>query len=166
MRPPGRLFAQDKIKSPTIRKDIVPGDPRLVPSLAVDLQALYVDLVHLITATTSYKQLLATSKIDAEPLEPWTANEKGSLACQWVQPNHVPQNPRLHGVGVTVTWYASCTSVIEALGCVARVLDTQVLSANEVKEVRCGCGGLVAWSEDRAAVSGIAIICARLEKLF
>jgi hypothetical protein len=63
------------------------------------------------------------------------------LACQWVEPDHIPQNPGLHCAGVAVARDAGAVDAVVAFGGVAGVFDAEVLAVGEVEEVGCVVAG-------------------------
>jgi hypothetical protein len=61
-------------------KYIVPGHPRLIPRLSVDLQTLDVRRRASTTAGRHYVQRLAILEANLHRVEPWRENEKCGLA--------------------------------------------------------------------------------------
>lgn len=82
--PPRLLLAEHKIKSSALRKHIFPSDPRLLPLLAIDLQALHIRRRIPVATFRGHDQLLPASELEAHILEEWTADEEGRLASHWI----------------------------------------------------------------------------------
>lgn len=164
-RPVRRLRAQDEVHGAALCEDVVPRDPRLVPVLAVDAQALDVVAVVALVAAAGGRdaqRLAGAAEVEGEVREPRAADEEGGLARHGVQAEHDPQQPGLHGAGVRVARQAGLAEGVVGLGEAARVLDGEVLPADEAEEVRGREGGLVARVEDHA-VEGARGVGARRE---
>lgn len=106
-------------------KDVVPGQPVLVPGPAVDLQALHevIGVAVVVAAAGGDLQGLAGSQVDGHRVEPGRVDQEGGLAGHRVQADHVPDEPGLHGAGVAVAGQAVDASVVPGLGRVPGLED-------------------------------------------
>lgn len=152
---PGDIVGpQNKVHGAALGEDVVPGDPGLVPVLAVDLEALHV--VRLVAAARRRDaQLPAAAEVDGQVVEPGGADQERRLAGHRVQPQHDPEDPALHGAGVAVARQAGGRGAVVRLGVPARVVDGQVLAADVVEQVRRREAGLVARVEQAVAEKGL-----------
>ena len=99
--PPAGTPPQHIIHRAAMRENVLPSHPRLIPVLAIDLQALHIVLRIAVAACSCDIQALPATKIDIHT-EPGRHDQEGGLSCQWVQADDVPQQPGLHGPGVAV----------------------------------------------------------------
>lgn len=163
-RPLGRPGPKDKLESATAGKNVVPGEPALIPLFAVDFERLHLVRV-LGAACRGHLQRLAPAQRDREIREPRRADEEGRLARHRVEPDHAPEQPRLHGAGVAIARQAVARRVVVRLGDEAAALDGEVLAADKVVQVRRSEARLVARVEERVPEGTVPREDARLKRL-
>lgn len=89
-RPFHRIFTKHILQSSPFRKNIVPRYPRLIPRLAIHLQALNIICAAAITTCCSNSQILPIAETDIHRFEPWSQDKKCSLARHGIKTDHLP----------------------------------------------------------------------------
>lgn len=148
--PVSRLGAENEVHGPAAREDVLPGDPGLVPGDAVDGERLHVVGV-LGEVLGGNHEGPAAAEVDCEVREPRRCDEERGLPRERVEPDHVPEQPALHGAGVRVAREAGGGGGVVGGRGGAAAAHGEVLAAREVVEVGRGEARLVAGVEERVA---------------
>lgn len=110
------LRSQLELNRAPLNHDIFVFEPVLVPRLPVDLDALHVVAAgSLVQPRRSYPERLVTVDGHVEVREPGRGEQVDGLRDDWVDAQHVPQEPGVHSASVAVAGDA-VGSVFEAGG--------------------------------------------------
>lgn len=136
--PLGRVGPEDKFHRPAILKHVLICDPVLGPFLPVYLQALHVVVRVAISITPSAgdDQLLPLTEVDGQGLVPRRVDQECGLPGDWVQTDHVPEKPSLHGPGVAVPRKPGDARVVPRLCNLAGLIHRAIMSVDVIVQVR------------------------------
>lgn len=131
------IGAHEEFKRAALDHEIVMFEPIPRPVLAIDqdrLDEVAAVCVVQIMRNDTERGIVVDGHIDV--LEPWTLKKINRLCYDWIQAQHLPNEPTVQGSCVAVARYAVVGIVEELVGQCPRLLDGLVLLVEVVIQVR------------------------------